>query len=1128
MGKKSKGKSKSGGKKGKCKSSKQQPKDINDGYTYLRPTFVGDRVWFFLENKAYEDGGKLKSHLHRRGIVKSYNSRTDIEILPLPLLDDGTGRTITADRTIPDVDMFTTRFKPGDKVLCNSSTTGWKLSTVMHSFAIDETEGDLIPKYKCLVDEADTTSAFDVDSCLSVLCDTDECIREYPVGPCRFSVGESVSINPSKTHTLTGEASAVVDTALKSQSWIQGVITITRHLTSNHLLIGKGIRLVQYEIEFLELNTRRRGGARKHKGYLSEDDDEHICRVGSNSRERLLEATRQGCSSKHLQTLASALDISSFQDMITSQAVEHASYNALLWLHHDCGVALETIIYPGKNTILHRIAMCDNSTKFFEIAGRSNCDREREGRTLSTLFSGSFTAKPIANQLNEEGKSFLHILIERRDMRSLDICLSPRVGLAWQLKYMDDAELASLVEQAKDVVSDATPRYIVDAFARFRSLHKLHACFDRLVGVSVSEDELALEIPGLAAFTGVDARHNASLLARFYHDYAGSRDYVDSYSLSSKLVRRGFPRLFQLFYEVDRGIFGGTFVASSRENRDEFIQPELVSKEIRNASSSVDVDIVRALVIGDSRPFYAGDYVSSVLQGYARHICTRYELKEAAEGLSSGPGGVVEVDVFTCITSCLASLRDPNAEQNEFLRQQNEIVDYKLDLLGQSNTTACSGRLQILSFLLREVPSYTKQRLSVVEIVKQRRLPFLQFMIDEKLVSLDSSATEVKDAKQAGLYFLSQERNLSAMTLLEFLILCCVEYDDLQTLVYLLGEKAGRGESLPTYDGVNLLHMAAHFGRIEVAAYLTFSKPSLMTEVCSGRYNNMRAVHIAVSKGHTNLADILLTRGSPIGDKIGKTVTWHGTNSRLKHVEMWSKGREGSIALARDLSKLLKIAASGNETETKGFIRQSKCLDMGTWGCCEAYSLTSPGPRGYDKTYIETLKECCVYLGENFKLWIAQFVFFRQDYGSFLAPNEECGKLSVHDLISNAVLFGLEDLVDPYLRHPSFQDISVKDPWLDNQYLYLLFEIPGVGVPNEMFKDDLHALLKTRKRIMRGIVLNELVRLAQSEMIAVIRKGGSRQLFEDILRAQRAAIDIIVVEEFCDEDYDGWRFRSLQ
>ena len=114
--------------------------------------------------------------------------------------------------------------------------------------------------------------------------------------------------------------------------------------------------------------------------------------------------------------------------MVEAKCYHYASYNALCWLRDHHGVEIDGTQYSLKkravisansdgNTLLHRIAQSNNSLRFIRTVGRIERKELKVENPISLFHM-------LYDSLNKEKKSFIDILIDRGDTKSLDSAFS--------------------------------------------------------------------------------------------------------------------------------------------------------------------------------------------------------------------------------------------------------------------------------------------------------------------------------------------------------------------------------------------------------------------------------------------------------------------------------------------------------------------------------------------------------------------------------------------------------------------------------------------------------------------------------------------------------------------------------
>lgn len=536
-----------------------------DAYEYIRPYFVGDRVFFYerLGHCRLEHGAENTSNTYRGIVQKVHDGHLDI--LPIHWKEHGSADTLPTpiSSVFPDFKDMTLRFKIGDRVVC-SSGGGWKTATVKCLWAIDEVRefpkraSDLVPHYKC--DRDDPTGRW---PCLAAPFDNDKCIMRMP-DKVRFAVGEKIIFDLYESATAASSGLRTFDAAGFPQ-WIEATVTKAAFIDTNQGYLS-------YEVEF-DVGQTKSGVQKMYRCVVFDDNDKHICSANANPRKRLFDAIEQDCDSDHLDYLSSTfkIDIITIRDLVISHAIEFCSYKALNWLHNDCNIDVLHMKDSSGNNLLHRIASMPNAVRFIKEAGRLSCLDEDEGPE-SKLELGTFR-NDLTNQLNNNSETWLQILVKRNDGRALDIALSPNNGMAWELSYecaLSEENVSSLrdcIQESNNTIMEC----LLDSFIDFRSLLQQHRTF---TFVSSQTEEELFGRKELAGYRN-DGDHKAKVLTRFVHDYQGicPRYGPTSSALLRQyygIVMNGLGSFFQYFYKADRNCFRNeTFIVTNRADQNE-------------------------------------------------------------------------------------------------------------------------------------------------------------------------------------------------------------------------------------------------------------------------------------------------------------------------------------------------------------------------------------------------------------------------------------------------------------------------------------------------------------------------------------------------------------------------------
>jgi hypothetical protein len=134
------------------------------------------------------------------------------------------------------------------------------------------------------------------------------------------------------------------------------------------------------------------------------------------------------------------------------------------------------------------------------------------------------------------------------------------------------------------------------------------------------------------------------------------------------------------------------------------------------------------------------------------------------------------------------------------------LLEFKLKLLQDGE--GLSGRRQVLDYLVKE---HAQDPPSTLDAIRWRQCWVLRWLADEGLLNLLGKACDephfVAMANQ--LVFLGSPRIPTSMSVGAFLCFAAVEFDDLQSLLWLLEDKKVPMEEIRC-DGCNLAHTPVH------------------------------------------------------------------------------------------------------------------------------------------------------------------------------------------------------------------------------------------------------------------------------------------------------------------------------
>jgi hypothetical protein len=281
-------------------------------------------------------------------------------------------KTIKRDRSD-----WVPRFSVGDRVLCHAQMMGnrqdyensrnvWVPATVSKRWVTPPNDYETLHVYMCEVDAP--VGVFSAWTPLYVKQDSEDMIMKHSP-TFRFSDGDAVLFSTDK---------AVFDDsrAPKNQPWKEGRVVRVD-------VVGLNGPYAVYEVSFVGPRNRRTIYG------ITVDDDEHICRVDATPRERLMDAIDQRCSYAHIDYLVSTteLDVTTFQDLLITRAIQSCSYDAIWWLKDKTTTDLVRVVDTNGNGVLHQISMKPQAASFFERASELECEKENDQKLNLNPFT---------------------------------------------------------------------------------------------------------------------------------------------------------------------------------------------------------------------------------------------------------------------------------------------------------------------------------------------------------------------------------------------------------------------------------------------------------------------------------------------------------------------------------------------------------------------------------------------------------------------------------------------------------------------------------------------------------------------------------------------------------------------
>ncbi len=155
-------------------------------------------------------------------------------------------------------------------------------------------------------------------------------------------------------------------------------------------------------------------------------------------------------------------------------------------------------------------------------------------------------------------------------------------------------------------------------------------------------------------------------------------------------------------------------------------------------------------------------------------------------------------------------------------------LKYKLSLLRDDE--CLEDRLQLLRFFVSDSVGLAPP--NAVDIVRWRKCGVLRWLVAESFIRLDALAVSDMQITLRLKYvtFLGKSAIPSSMTVGEFLLFASIEFDDLQTVQWLV-EECGTRAAEVRCNGWNVMHACAHHGRTEIALWFLSQDALSLTHI---------------------------------------------------------------------------------------------------------------------------------------------------------------------------------------------------------------------------------------------------------------------------------------------------------
>lgn len=348
--------------------------------------------------------------------------------------------------------------------------------------------------------------------------------------------------------------------------------------------------------------------------------------------------------------------------------------------------------------------------------------------------------------------------------------------------------------------------------------------------------------------------------------------------------------------------------------------------------------------------------------------------------------------------------------QKKSSTKNSKLAAFRSMLL--SDDVGLEGSLAVLDFLVKEqgmVPP------SAFDTIRWRRCGVLRWLVEEGMIDLQRTAKRYPQTAKVAptLQVLGGQKVPPDLALGKLLCFCAIEFDDLQSLLWLAQEQNVDVQSANLY-GWNISHACAFFGRSEIAISLYklgWFKPKVVAAPCKRKpYHQALAVHIAVEKGFTFVAKVLMKAGCPTKDARGRGIAHYANRCNIDFVVdfVQSVGRPSLEESVRELLYVIDEDSSPYE-KTKEHLLQTRCLDFDLWRDCQTWQ--DPGPLG--KSFTEILDRLARTGNPSFVAWLcAEFSRTSLDTltGKVTCNYSKLDRTRVVDITANSARLGVDKL----------------------------------------------------------------------------------------------------------------------
>mmetsp|Transcript_31447 Transcript_31447/g.75881 ORF Transcript_31447/g.75881 Transcript_31447/m.75881 type:complete len:2497 (-) Transcript_31447:208-7698(-) len=769
-------------------------------------------------------------------------------------------------------------------------------------------------------------------------------IRDIPLST-RFDAGDMVVFNAEMAEGIK------LSGRFLGSGWRAGKIVDTIPMKIKQ----KGRKGPKYTVYlgFYECSFQHKG--KVHRCYILEDTDEHIAR--DDPRTRLWNAIEDDCSMHHISYLVDeyGIDVPSFQDHFFAKAWDLSSFNALLWMEENLGLKLASQLESGGDTMVERLVSSPNILRFLI---KSTEYRELDEPNYDYI---GVVRKILAGETTQNGNSSFLVSLMRTNIRALDYAISPlAIGhmYCWNLSTQQQ-QIRDLENSMRSSISQQV-LYILRRFNAFRDIDRIARALEEIGWSSSRSTE--------EVFEGERRELNVKQYIRFCWDYrlvdVGSFQTFCSYRLKERLPkvhydlknlakRRRCFSCFVLMSEEEPSLLSDDRLFTQRASVDHGEYTEITPEEDTETDGYDQLSLVDCVVHGKRSSAASARERSSEIHRYhssLQHLCGQdsFHPKQLIEMLKK--------EISRCQGSKFSDCKN--------------FYQYKLHLITDDDDVA--DQLRLLDYLVKEKGLRYPDPFSAI---KWRQSSVIRWLLSNGYIALNGAIEPEFDQYTNILHndfdsFLPIKEETKNKGFL--LCLAAIQYDDIQTLTWMV-EEYGVGVLGGNDSGWNLVHVASHFGRIEIMGYLSTLAPFdafVRETVRDGKYSGWYASHIAVSQGHTIIADLLVARACPLLNANNVSISEMASNSQLVNVRRWELEKNKASKLEKDVEHVFELIkdTSTSLAALKDYVLRSECMKIESWQFdADCWTMRETGNLSY--SYSTVLSRCFELGATDFCLW---------------------------------------------------------------------------------------------------------------------------------------------------------------